>query len=190
MSKPQINEIGRRVILLPKETTYCEAYLAVSVRPEGNVVLGMNQQYSLFYELCDLAALCEGGDLLMSGAVVTPERYLKEWRRHFKEAKPMTDSSNQDLLISAKLVVDPSMLQGHEKRWDRESLQELRQAHPGVPVGDRIEFQFDLANPLQAKLMYEKHRLHFDTSEFPVQVRFKETANLQMATMDLFAEAA
>lgn len=188
MNATPINEIDQRVILLPKETTYCEAYIAVSVRPDGNIVLGMDQQYSLYYQLCRLAALCEGGDLVMSGKTVKPEQYLKTWRDTFKNAKPLTDNSNADLLITAKLVVAPAQFEAENQKWRKKTLLELQVAHTGTPVGERIEFEFDLANPEQAKLLYENHHLHFDKDNFPVAVLFKENISSQKGTADLFAE--
>jgi hypothetical protein len=181
-----INETWSRVVLLPAGTTYTECYVAVSGRPDRGVVLGMNQQYSLFYELCDLAALCEGGDLLLDGKVIKPERYLREWRTLFKDAKPITDSSNADLIIDAKLVVSPSSFEGDDGRWKRESLERLKSEHPYTESGALLEFAFDLANPLQSKALYDFKWLHFDENASPVTVACREHGKQQVSQPSLW----
>lgn len=186
MQTTQIRETWQRVILLPAGTTYTDAYVAVSGRQERVVVLGLDQQYSLFYELCDLAALCEGGDLLVCGAKIKPEQYLRQWRQQFKDARLITDSRNSDLLVTATLVVDPAKLAAEDSRYRIEQFDELRAAHPFLERDGRFEFSFDLANPAEAKVLYDKKRLHFDEAGSPISVSMRAPTLAQAAQPELW----
>lgn len=186
METTQIKETWHAAILLPEGTTYTDAYLAVSGRPGGAVVLGIDQQYSIFYTLCDLAALCEGGDLLLYGKAITPEQYLRNWRQQFKDARPITDSRYGDLLLSATLVVDPAQFAGEDGRYYREQLEELLNSRPYVEKEGRFEFSLDLANPVDTKVLYDKKRLHFDQAGSPVSVTMRVDAPSMAAQSELW----
>lgn len=186
MRTTQIRELWQRVVTLPAGTTYCDVYLAISGREDGILVLGIDQQYSLFYTLCDLAALCEGADLVLNGKQIKPEQYLRAWRQEFKAARPITDSGNSDLVFSATLIADPQKLIGADNRWRLEQLERLRSLHAYVEREGMLEFTFDLANPAHSKMLYEYRTLHHIEEVSPVRVTKADQSIALAAQPDLW----
>ena len=71
-------------------------------------------EYSIIQEICYRSGFCEGGSLKLNGRDVTPESYLKLYRKLLKSAKPFSEF-NKDFLTKEFVINVKNNLSDYEK---------------------------------------------------------------------------
>ena len=125
-------EHKKKVIVL--EGRYSESdYFAMHEMASNNVrprtwswcFMGFGWKYSVIQEVCRVAGFCEGGSIVCYGKWITPENYIKSWRRAIKNAVPFEEfikHNNLRLFLATKDKIDIRK----QKSWNKEKLKKLK----------------------------------------------------------------